>query len=173
MDSIETKDVTPSNLTLTDCVSMSSSNAAYPASSESTKTNRHPRVFFDRTTTNIEPHQLVWLRMDSYNTNEPISKFRAIIDYVKLFDDVTECQNFIEKTNDTQTFLILSFDQLMQDYIPLFHEYNQIKSIYIFYQMEQDFHPDLISNFKKVKKKIIEFMHVLNVSSFKTKFLID
>ncbi|CAF5160229.1 unnamed protein product, partial [Rotaria magnacalcarata] len=70
---------------------------------------------FDREKINLESHQLVWLdptvdRNQESDTLASLENLRKIVDYTKLFNNVEQCQQFIEQTKTTTTFIITSDD---------------------------------------------------------------
>ncbi|CAF0889740.1 unnamed protein product [Didymodactylos carnosus] len=58
------------------------------------------RLIFNRERVNLESHKLVWLDEDNQFTLEFL---RTIVDYTKVFDNIEECQQYIEQTNGTTT----------------------------------------------------------------------
>jgi hypothetical protein len=114
---------------------------------------------FDRKHVNIEPHQLVWLD-NNHKDDFLLHQFRLIIDYVKTFDNLNECQKYIEKTGHTTTFLITS-RILGERILPHIHKYNHIRSVHIFCENKCK-HQEWSSNFSKVCRETKFGKHSLN-----------
>jgi len=81
---------------------------------------------------NFEPFTLVCL-VDDFNDND--QELRSVIDYVRCFDDLEECEQFIlnNNTKNDQLFFIVS-SQYATNIVSHIHDLTQIISIYIFQQ---------------------------------------
>ena len=72
-----------------------------------------PSYSFDREQINLESHQLVWcdIRDKSLTAEEMaeiVNKLRKIVDYTQIFNDVNECEDYLEDASETDTFLVCS-----------------------------------------------------------------
>ncbi|CAF0920489.1 unnamed protein product [Adineta ricciae] len=72
-----------------------------------------PSYSFDREEINLESHQVVWCDIQDKSlaeeeTTEIGSRLRKIVDYTRFFNDVNECEDYLEETSKTNTFLICS-----------------------------------------------------------------
>ena len=71
-----------------------------------------PSYSFDRQRINLESHQIVWCdvardkSLAEEETPEIDNRLRKIVDYTRFFNDVTECEEYLEDTSETDTFLI-------------------------------------------------------------------
>ncbi|UJR07151.1 hypothetical protein I4U23_011439 [Adineta vaga] len=115
---------------------------------------------------NLEGHQLVWcdnneVIQDTENIIT-LAKLRSIVDYTKLFDDVSSCRRYIEQTCSTTTFLVC-VGNMAFSLIPQVHELNNIKSIYIHRKRKSSDLSQTLANFSKVKSEHITAQSVLNV----------
>jgi hypothetical protein len=104
---------------------------------------------------NLELITLIWLDkfVDATQENREIQdKLRSIINYLKIFDNCQECEDFIKnKLNDKQDKIILIVSgQLGQEIIENIHHLRQIISIFVFCGNREKY---LIwaNNYKKVK----------------------
>jgi len=81
---------------------------------------------------NFEPFTLVCL-VDDFNDND--QELRSVIDYVRCFDDLEECEQFIlnNNTKNNQLFFIVS-SQYATNIVSNIHDLTQIISIYILQQ---------------------------------------
>ena len=100
----------------------------------------------NRKTTNLEPHQLVWV--SSNNEHVSAESLRSIVDYTRLFDNINECRSFIDQTFNTTTFIVCS-QAFAQHFIS---QIDDLKNIYLIYIYTSDQNTDTmaISSCKKV-----------------------
>ncbi|CAF1529931.1 unnamed protein product, partial [Didymodactylos carnosus] len=82
---------------------------------------------------NVEDLVLIWLDVDSNKTDDDVilNKLRSIVNYIKIFDQLDECINYIKSITNEKIFLIVS-DQLSKQLIIRVYNEPQIDSIYVF-----------------------------------------
>lgn len=102
---------------------------------------------FDRNCDNIESHQLIWLD-SSHEAGFMLRQLRTVVDYVRTYDNAIDCRAYIERTSNTDTFLITS-GLLGQQILPCIHDYGHIISVFIFCQNKHS-HEQWSSHFPKV-----------------------
>lgn len=115
--------------------------------------------------TNLELLTLIWVDQwaDTTQENREIQdKLRSIINYLRIFDNCQECENFIKsKINDQEDNIILIVSgQFAQDIIEKIHHLRQIISIFIFCGNKQKY-----EIWAKNYKKVFEINFFLLISS--------
>ncbi|CAF4271617.1 unnamed protein product [Rotaria magnacalcarata] len=123
------------------------------------------RQIFDREKINLESHQLVWLdptvdRNQESDTLASLENLRKIVDYTKLFNNVEQCQQFIEQTKTTTTFIITS-DDLDEQLVSNVYNLKNVYSIYI-YNTTNNYQQEWISNYSKIKQVHSNIEKLLN-----------
>ena len=107
--------------------------------------------WFDREKVNLELYQLVWV--DEKNSTSPdkitLRRLRKIIDYLKVFSNVTDCQDYLNETVDTTTFLVISFEELNKELLPQIQDRKNIWSIYR-HSKNRRSHDPMLSNTEEV-----------------------
>ncbi|CAF1488828.1 unnamed protein product, partial [Didymodactylos carnosus] len=123
-------------------------------------------VVVDRNKVNLESHQLVWLDANVNNsehedTTVTLAGLRKIIDYTKLFDNISECKEYLKSTENGSTFLVTS-GSFGQTFVPEIHEVEIIYKIYV-YCGNKEFHQKWASKYSKTKNRIhIKLDELLN-----------
>ena len=100
---------------------------------------------------NLESLSLIWLDVDANSSRENIEvqkQLRSIINYLKTFQDVTECENYIRSVPDGDRMLFIVSGGLGYDIVPRIHKLRQILSIYIFCRDKKK-HEEWVQNFTK------------------------
>ena len=101
---------------------------------------------------NLESIGLVWL-VSSVNASEDNVNaqrlFRMIMVYLKAFDNVQDCEQYLQETSrDDRIFLIVS-GRLGQEIVPKIHHIRQIPIIYV-YCMDKKRNEEWAKMFPKV-----------------------
>lgn len=92
------------------------------------------RRVFDRQRVNLEPHQLILLYKNGTrqcNVTNAGESFRTVIDYLKLFDNNDELQQYLEQTQDKSTFIV-SFGPPSKELISLVQNVKNLEAIYFY-----------------------------------------
>jgi tetratricopeptide (TPR) repeat protein len=100
---------------------------------------------------NLETYSLVWVD-DSVNSNENRNAqqhLRSAINYIRVFENSTECETYIRQSKDDQIVLIAS-GKLGSVIVPRIHSLRQISSIYI-YCSNVSKHQEWASKFPKIR----------------------
>lgn len=89
---------------------------------------------FDQQYENLEKFSLVWL--DAGKDRDTVdrhaqSELRTIINYLKIFENVDDCQNFLEQAEHHYIVLIVS-GQLGRKIVPIIHDLHQVTAIYVY-----------------------------------------
>jgi hypothetical protein len=99
--------------------------------------NTVPRQhMFVRHEVNLESHQLIWCDENVHNTSDinnkrTLEELLRIVKCTKLFDDIDECQQFIQQTQNTTTYLVCSIS-LAQTLVSQIHQFEKLRSINLY-----------------------------------------
>jgi hypothetical protein len=99
----------------------------------------------------LEIFSLVWLD-DNNNikdNRDAEQELRTIINHFKEFQDVKECQKYIEQKSRQDRLIFVVNDQLGQEIVPSAHKLRQVVSIYVYCKDEKT-NGQWISQFPKV-----------------------
>jgi hypothetical protein len=108
------------------CVPCKTPSANNYKCSEGSLHEENIRLFNVERRSNLESYQLVWLGDAS---SLKIENLRGIIDYTTIFDNLEECQSFLEETRNITTFLVISYPKearLVREHL------SNIRSVYIY-----------------------------------------
>ncbi len=118
--------------------------------SKENKSGKLSPIISQKRLDNFEPFTLVCL-VDDFNDND--QELRSVIDYVRCFDDLEECEQFIlnNNTKNEQLFFIVS-SQYATNIVSHIHDLTQMISIYILQQNRSNIIDDRwTSRYSKVK----------------------
>ena len=101
---------------------------------------------------NLEIFSLIWLdeKVNDHDIQDREQKLRSTINYLKKFQDVQQCQEYIESKSKTDRLIILVSDKSGQEIVPLIHHLRQVISIYV-YGINIKSNEQWTSKFAKVK----------------------
>ncbi|CAF1147444.1 unnamed protein product [Rotaria magnacalcarata] len=82
----------------------------------------------------LEIFSLIWLDANSNakDTRDTEQKLRSIINHLKKFQDVKQCQKFIEERSKNDRITIIVSGQFGQEIVPAIHKLRQVISIYVY-----------------------------------------
>ncbi|CAF4916823.1 unnamed protein product, partial [Rotaria socialis] len=82
----------------------------------------------------LEIFCLIWLDANSNakDTRDTEQKLRSIINHLKKFQDVKQCQKFIEERSKNDRISIIVSGQFGREIVPAIHKLRQIISIYVY-----------------------------------------
>lgn len=100
----------------------------------------------------LEIFSLIWLDKeknikDIRNTEQEL---RSIINYLKKFQYVEECQRYIEQRSENDRLVFIVSGEMGQKIVPSIHKLRQVRSIYI-YCMDKKKHKKWTRQFMKVR----------------------
>jgi exonuclease V gamma subunit len=100
----------------------------------------------------LELFCLIWLDANANvaETRNTEQKLRSIINHLKKFQDVKQCQQYIEQRSQKDRLVIIVSGQMGREIVPSIHKLRQIISIYV-YCMDKKRNEEWASKFKKVK----------------------
>ncbi|CAF1237620.1 unnamed protein product [Adineta ricciae] len=102
---------------------------------------------------NLESLSLVWLdaHVDTSRENIQIqNQLRSIINYMKTFQDVLECEKYIRSVPDDDRILLIVSGGMGQQLVPSIHKLRQILSIYVFC-LDKSKHEGWSQQYTKIK----------------------
>jgi hypothetical protein len=101
---------------------------------------------------NLEIFSLIWLdeNVNIKNTQDTEEKLRSVINHLKKFQDVKQCQQYIEQKSKKDRLILIVNGQLGQEIVPFIHNLRQVMSIYV-YCADETINEEWTSKFGKVK----------------------
>ncbi|CAF1551654.1 unnamed protein product [Adineta steineri] len=105
----------------------------------------------------LEIFSLIWLdsNVNVKDTRETEVKLRSIINHIKKFQDIKQCQQYIEQTSQKDRLVIIVSGRLGQEIVPHIHQLRQVISIYV-YCMDKKNNEQWALKFSKVKSVVID-----------------
>lgn len=95
---------------------------------------------------------LIWLdaNANSKEIRDSEKKLRTIVNNLKKFGDVEECQRYIEQRSQKHRIIMIVSGRLGREIVPSIHDYREIISIYV-YCMDKKNNKQWADKFSKVK----------------------
>ncbi|CAF1355853.1 unnamed protein product [Rotaria sordida] len=99
---------------------------------------------------------LIWLDANTKVTDnrETEQKLRSIINRLKKFQDVKQCQQYIEERSQNERVVMVVSGRLGSEIVPSIHKLRQVISIYV-YCMDKKRNEQWANKFKKVKAVVV------------------
>jgi hypothetical protein len=100
----------------------------------------------------LEIFCLIWLdvNLNVKETRDTEQKLRCIINQIKKFQDVKQCQQYIEQRSKTDRLVLIVNSQFGREIVPAINQLRQVISIYV-YCMDKRSNEQWTSKFAKVK----------------------
>jgi hypothetical protein len=101
----------------------------------------------------LETFSLLWIngQVNKDEKKQNIEKkLRAIINHVKIFEVVDECQRYIQAMPKEDRFVVIVNEQFGEEFVPTINHLPQVSSIYIYCAVE-NVHKQWTKHFPKVK----------------------
>jgi len=98
----------------------------------------------------VELFCLVWLDVNVHHNRDTEQKLRSINNNLKKFDDVKQCQEYIQQTSEKDQLILIVSGSLGREIVPSIHNYQQIISIYV-YCVDKEGNEKWSSKYSKVK----------------------
>lgn len=100
----------------------------------------------------LEIFCLIWLDAitDPEEIDDTEQKLRSIINHIKRFQDVKECEEYIIKRLQHERLVFIVSGQLGRKIVPSIHKRRQVTSIYVYCMNKKD-NEEWASKFSKVK----------------------
>ncbi|CAF1225644.1 unnamed protein product [Adineta steineri] len=105
----------------------------------------------------LEIFSLIWLdaNEDVEDTRDTEVELRSIINHIKKFQDIKQCQQYIEQTSQKDRLIIIVSGQLGQEIVPLIHQLRQVISIYVCC-MDNESNEQWVLEFAKIKSVVVD-----------------
>lgn len=111
---------------------------------------------------NLETYCLVWLDpavKDDKDYADAQKKLRNSINYIKAFDNVEQCESYLQSVWKEERIILIVSAQFGQDILSRIHSLGQLFSVYIHvYGQNSKAAKDWIKNFTKVTKTMTNRM---------------
>ncbi|CAF2843007.1 unnamed protein product [Rotaria sp. Silwood2] len=91
----------------------------------------------------------------TFTESSKCRKLRSIINNLLKFQDVTQCQKYIEERSHKDRLIMIVSGQLGQEIVPSIHKLQQVVSIYV-YCMNKEKNEQWARTFAKVKAVVVE-----------------
>ncbi|CAF3579069.1 unnamed protein product [Rotaria sp. Silwood1] len=110
----------------------------------------------------LEVFSPIWLDSYANDNRHAEQKLRSVINYLKKFQDIEECEQYIEKTSEQNRLILIVSGMLGREIVPSIHYHRKVKSVLTHID-------DLISQLRedyKIQRKIEQPLAI-------NRFLID
>jgi hypothetical protein len=99
----------------------------------------------------LEMFYLIWLDSNSSGERDTEQKLRSIINQLKKFTNVKQCEEYIKQTSDQDRLILIVSGSLGREIVPLIHDIRQVISIYV-YCMNKQLNEGWSSKYSKVRR---------------------
>ncbi|CAF1352377.1 unnamed protein product [Adineta steineri] len=105
----------------------------------------------------LEIFSLIWLdaNVDVKGTRDTEVKLRSIINHIKKFQDINECQKYIQQTSQKDRLVIIVSGRLGREIVSSIYKLRQVISIYV-YCTDKKTNENWASKFSKVKAVVVD-----------------
>ncbi|CAF4988686.1 unnamed protein product [Rotaria sp. Silwood1] len=106
---------------------------------------------------------LIWLddNTTAKDNRDTEQKLRSIINRLKKFQDVKQCQKYIAERSQNERVVMIVSGRLGSEIVPSIHKLRQVISIYV-YCMDKKRNKQWADKFKKVKAVIVELDELIS-----------
>ncbi|CAF1529349.1 unnamed protein product [Rotaria sp. Silwood1] len=111
----------------------------------------------------LEIFCLIWLDANTSveDNRDTEQKLRSIINRLKKFQDVEQCQKYLEESSEHKRFVVIVSGRLGREIVPSIHKLRQVISIYI-YCWDKESNEEWTNNFSKVKAVIVQLDELIS-----------
>ncbi|CAF0813490.1 unnamed protein product [Didymodactylos carnosus] len=112
---------------------------------------------------NLEIFCLIWLDANANvkDARATEQKLRSIINQLKKFQDVAQCQKYIEKCSQNERLVMIVSGRLGREIVPSIYKLRQVISIYV-YCMDKESNKKWADKFAKVKAVVVELDQLIS-----------
>ncbi|CAF1493037.1 unnamed protein product, partial [Rotaria sp. Silwood1] len=125
----------------------------------------YDNIFYDTTSEDmrLEIFYLIWLdsNITAEDNRDTEQRLRSIINRFKKFQDVKECQKYIEHQSQQDRIVMITSGSLGQEIVSSIHKLRQVISIYV-YCMDKQRHKQWADKFPKVKAIITQLDELIS-----------
>ncbi|CAF1057730.1 unnamed protein product [Adineta steineri] len=118
----------------------------------------------------FEIFSFIWLDENISNTRNAEEKLRCIINHLKKFKNVKQCQQYIEQRSQNERVILIVSDQFGLEIIPLIHHLRQLISIYV-YCTDTRSNNEWTCKFTKIKGIVVGYDEL--VSKIQANYIIE
>ncbi|CAF0853728.1 unnamed protein product [Adineta steineri] len=111
----------------------------------------------------LEIFSLIWLdaTVNVKDTRDTEVKLRSIINHIKKFQYIKQCQQYIQQTSQKDRLVVIVSGQLGQEIIPHIHQLRQVISIYV-YCMDKKSNEQWAYKFAKIKSVVVDLNELVS-----------
>ncbi|CAF1197322.1 unnamed protein product [Adineta steineri] len=111
----------------------------------------------------LEIFSLIWLNanVDVKDARDTEVKLRSIINHIKKFQDIKQCQQYIEQRSENGRLVIIVSGRLGREIVPYIHQLRQVISIYV-YCMDKKSNEQWAYNFSKIKSVVVDLDELIS-----------
>jgi len=110
----------------------------------------------------LEMFCLIWLDSNPQEGLNTEKNLRSIINQLKKFQDIDQCQQFIQKTSSKDRLIFIVSERLGREILPKIHHLRQVISIYI-YCMDKQANEQWSSKYSKVKNVVTSLNELISI----------
>ncbi|CAF1092564.1 unnamed protein product [Adineta steineri] len=105
----------------------------------------------------LEIFSLIWLdaNVDVKDNRDTEVKLRSIINHIKKFQDIEQCEQYIDQTSQKDRLILIVSGPLGQEIVPSIHQLRQVISIYV-YCMDKNSNEQWVHKFSKIKSVVVD-----------------
>ncbi|CAF1418416.1 unnamed protein product [Adineta steineri] len=105
----------------------------------------------------LEIFSLIWLdaNVNVKDTRETEVKLRSIINHIQKFQDIKQCQHYIEQTSEKDRLVFIVSGSLGREIVPFIHQLRQVISVYV-YCIDKKSNEQWAIKFSKIKSVVID-----------------
>ncbi|CAF1020693.1 unnamed protein product [Adineta steineri] len=105
----------------------------------------------------LEIFSIIWLdaNVDVKGARNTEVKLRSIINHIKKFQDVKQCQQYIKQASQKDRLVIIVSGRLGLEIVPYIHQLRQVISIYV-YCMDKKNNEKWAYKFSKIKSVVVD-----------------
>jgi response regulator RpfG family c-di-GMP phosphodiesterase len=97
----------------------------------------------------LEIFRLIWLDANVHETRDTEQKLRSIINHLKKFQNLKQCQEYIEQRTQKDRIVLIVSGQMGREIVPSVHKHRQVIAIYV-YCMDKKRNEEWSCKYKKV-----------------------
>ncbi|CAF1243979.1 unnamed protein product [Adineta steineri] len=102
---------------------------------------------------NLEIYSIIWLIPSCYTSEDVYriqQRLRISINYLKIFEDNIQCEEYIRSVNSEDRLILILNDQFARQLVPRIEQLRQVHSIYIHY-LDKNINQQWFEQFSKIK----------------------
>ncbi|CAF1167181.1 unnamed protein product [Adineta steineri] len=119
----------------------------------------------------LEIFSLIWLdaNINVKETRGTEQKLRSIINHIKKFQDIKQCQQYIEQRSQQDRLILIVSGRLGREIVPDIHQLRQVISVYV-YCMDEKSNEQWTFKFSKIKSVVVNLDELISQITADYKF---